>query len=151
MGHDVQWERTFRVRHRQFHGSSEYHDDRTLGDVDDRRPKLRRYRTQRNLHVRGYAISRDDSGRRHDGDLYGDDAVRLRVDVLNECVVGDADNRKRNGLKYRRLYSHAESWNTLAVSNDQRRRRADQSVSERRHVSNRLARAPNQPDPVIKK
>jgi hypothetical protein len=146
MGHGVQWDRPFWPRHHQFHGSSEYHDDRALGDFDDRRSTLRRHRTQCVLQVHGYAVARNDSRWRLGGDLYGDDPVRLRVDVLNERVLGDADNRERKGVGYRRLYSHAESWNTLAISNDQRRRQADQSASERRDVSDGSAREPNQPE-----
>jgi hypothetical protein len=57
------------------------------------------------------------------------------VDVVDDRVVGDVDNRERNRIRDRHLYGTHESWNPFAIGYDQRRWRADQSASERADIS----------------
>ena len=57
------------------------------------------------------------------------------MDIVDDHIVGDADDRERYRIRDRHLYGTGESWNPFAIGYDQRRRRADQSASERADIS----------------
>jgi hypothetical protein len=63
----------------------------------------------------------------------------MRVDLIHHRLVGDIEYWQRNRIRDWELYGTSESWKPFTISDDQRRRRANQSASERGHIVVRLA------------
>jgi hypothetical protein len=139
MGHDLQWNRPVWFGEYQFHCCRKYDDERTIGNADDCRPKLRGHRTKCILHVLGHAVSRHSPGWGHDRDIYRDDAGRLCVVIVDDWLMGNADDGERNRIRDWQLLRASESRNAFAVGDYQRGWRADQSASERADIPDRNA------------
>jgi hypothetical protein len=61
------------------------------------------------------------------------------VDIVDDWLMGNADDRERNRIRDWQLHRASESWNAFAVGDDQRGWRADQSASERADIPDRNA------------